>query len=143
MGVEAGSITVLKRMGDLKCGTWNEILKLRKMQRVWPLLVFLKRFFMAFIIAQNTQRRAKKFLFLGYSWYPSSSISKTQGIYHISTCTSITVSIPMFLLLTRYPSFHAMFALTHPDYTTILKWLKAIQLPISIFFHKNTVTCEN
>lgn len=26
-----------------------------------------------------------------------------------------------------------MFTIIHPDYTTILKWLKAIQLPISIF----------
>lgn len=128
-----GNVTLVKRMSDLKWGTLNEILRLREMQRARSLLVFLTRFFMVFIIAQNIQRRARKFLFPGYSWSPSSSISKTQGIYHKSRYISIPVSISMFLFLTSYLRVHAMFTIIHPDYTTILKWLKAIQLPISIF----------
>lgn len=49
----------------------------------------------------------------------------------------------MFLFLTSYRRFHAMFTIIHPDYTIILKQPKAIQLPIFYFFHKNMVTFEN
>lgn len=78
------------------------------MQRAWPLLVFLEMFFTAFIMAQNIQR-AGRFLFPGYSHILSSSISKTQGIYHKSFSIDLHRSILMPLFLTTYPMFHALF----------------------------------
>lgn len=33
VGMEMGNVTLVKRMGDSKCGTLNEILRLREMQR--------------------------------------------------------------------------------------------------------------
>lgn len=78
-------MTLIKRMGDLQLVTSeNEILRLRETERARPLLVFPEIFFMAFIIAQNIPRRASKFLFPGYSWPASPSVSETQGIYHKS-----------------------------------------------------------
>lgn len=77
-----------------------------------------------------------KFFFPGYSWLQSPSISKNQDTCNKSAPIYADISVSYFNFPPVAYGLMLFFTIIYSDCTIILKWLKAIQLRISIFFMK-------